>query len=83
MDVVGLQGISTVAEASVKDIETVSNLVVSKDVPAIFIESSVPKRAIKALQAAVKAKGKQVTIGEELFTDAMGSKGKPEGTYIG
>jgi len=82
-EVAGLQGISTVSEASIKDIELVAELVVDKQVPAIFIESSVPKRSIKALKAAVKALGHDVVIGDELYTDALGEKNTPQGTYIG
>jgi manganese/zinc/iron transport system substrate-binding protein len=43
----------------------------------------VPRRSIEAVQAAVKAKGFAVTIGGEIFSDAMGSPGTPQGTYIG
>jgi len=81
--VVGLQGLSTATEAGVQDVQNLANFIIEKNVKAIFIESSVPKRTIKALQASVKAKGHQVEIGGELFSDALGSKGTPEGTYIG
>jgi manganese/zinc/iron transport system substrate-binding protein len=52
-------------------------------VPAIFIESSVPRRAIEAVQAAARDRGHDVAIGGELYSDAMGPAGTPEGTYIG
>ena len=52
-------------------------------IPAIFVESSVPRKSVEALQAAVKARGFQVEIGGELFSDAMGSPGTVEGTYLG
>ncbi|MEZ4555588.1 MAG: zinc ABC transporter substrate-binding protein [Caldilineaceae bacterium] len=57
--------------------------IVEHEIPAIFIESSVPIRNVEALQAAVAAKGHQVEIGGELFSDAMGDPGTPEGTYVG
>ena len=50
---------------------------------AIFVESSVPKRTIEALQAAVKSKGHEVIIGGTLFSDALGTAGTNEGTYLG
>ncbi len=50
---------------------------------AIFVETSVPKRTIEALQASVKSKGHEVKIGGELFSDALGSPNTPEGTYVG
>jgi len=81
--VVGLQGISTVSEAGVKDVQRLANFIIEHQIKAIFVESSVPKRTIKALQAAVKSKGFNVSVGGELFSDALGSKETLEGTYIG
>jgi len=43
----------------------------------------VPVRNIEAVQAAVAARGWQVAVGGELYSDAMGSAGTPEGTYVG
>jgi len=81
--VVGLQGLSTATEAGVKDVQKMAKFIEANDVKAIFVESSVPKRTVEALQEAVKAKGKQVVIGGTLFSDALGSAGTIEGTYIG
>ncbi len=83
MEVHGLQGISTVSEFGVADINALVNLIASRKVKAVFVESSVPKRNIEALVEGVKAKGHEVKIGGELFSDAMGERGTPEGTYIG
>ena len=83
IQVVGLQGISTTSEAGTKDIQHVTNIIIQNKVPTIFIESSVPVRQIEALKAAVNARGWNVEIGEELFTDAMGDSDTIEGTYIG
>jgi len=82
-DVRGLQGISTASEAGTADVQTLADFIVEKQIPAIFVESSVPVRTIEALQAAVKAKGFEVQIGGELFSDAMGNTGTPEGSYDG
>lgn len=82
-DVRGLQGISTASEAGTADVQALANFIADKQIKAIFIESSVPVRNIEALQAAVQARGFQVTIGGQLFSDAMGDPGSPEGTYIG
>lgn len=82
-EVVGLQGISTASEAGVKDVQELANLIIDKKVPAIFVESSVPRRTIEALRAAVNSKSHQVSIGGSLFSDALGNPGTPEGTYIG
>lgn len=83
MEVVGLQGISTLSEAGLRDVERVVDLVVDRGIPAIFFESSVPRRSIEAVQAAVRDRGHQVTIGGELYSDSMGPPGSPEGTYPG
>jgi manganese/zinc/iron transport system substrate-binding protein len=82
-EVVGLQGLSTATEAGVKDVQRLSQFIIDKQVKAIFIESSVPRRTIEALEAAVQAKGHNVTIGGSLYSDALGSTGTIEGTYIG
>lgn len=83
LEVVGLQGISTESEAGVGDLQEVANLIVELGVPAIFVESSVSPRTIEAVQAAVRDRGAEVVIGGELFSDAMGTEGTPEGTYLG
>ena len=82
-EVRGLQGISTATEAGIADVQKLAEFIVERRVPAMFVESSVPRQSIKAVQAAVKAKGFDVDIGGELFSDAMGSPGTPQGTYIG
>lgn len=82
-EVVGLQGLSTATEAGVQDVQRLSQFIIDKQVKAIFIESSVPRRTIEALEAAVQAKGYNVTIGGSLYSDALGNEGTVEGTYIG
>jgi manganese/zinc/iron transport system substrate-binding protein len=82
-EVKGLQGISTVSEAGAADVKNLANFIAERKIPALFIESSVPHRNIEALQAAVESRGFDVKIGGELFSDALGSAGTQEGTYIG
>jgi len=82
-NVVGLQGLSTATEAGVKDVQRLASFIEEKNVKAIFVESSVPKRTVEALQEAVRAKGKEVVIGGTLYSDALGSKGTAEETYVG
>lgn len=83
MEVRGLQGTSTATEASAADVQALSQFIADRKIKAIFVESSVPKATVEAVQAAVKSKGWDVAIGGELFSDAMGNEGTPEGTYIG
>ncbi|HEX6270354.1 MAG TPA: zinc ABC transporter substrate-binding protein [Anaerolineales bacterium] len=82
-EVRGLQGISTEAQAGTADVQALAHFIAEKQIPAIFVESSVPQRNIEAVQAAVRAQGFEVKIGGSLFSDAMGSEGTPEGTYVG
>lgn len=82
-EVRGLQGISTASEAGTADVQNLSEFIATNQIPAIFVESSVPVRNIEAVQAAVKSRGFGVKIGGELFSDAMGTSGTPEGTYLG
>lgn len=82
-EVRGLQGISTAAEAGTADVRGLADYIAARRIPAVFVESSVPARTIAAVQAAVRARGFDVRIGGELFSDAMGDPGTPEGTYVG
>jgi len=82
IEVRGLQGISTVQDAGVRDIQDMADLIVSRGIKAIFVESSVNPKAIKAVQEAVRSKGGDVKIGGTLFSDAMGDE-PPTDTYVG
>ena len=82
-EVMGLQGISTDSEASVADIRNLSKTITERKIPAVFIETSISPRYMRALRASVKARGFDVRIGGSLYSDSMGSPGTEEGTYIG
>ena len=82
-EVVGLQGLSTATEAGVKDVQQLASFIIEHKIKAVFVESSVPKRTIEALQAAVKAQNHDVQIGGTLYSDALGTSGTIEGTYVG
>ncbi len=83
LDVRGLQGINTLSEYGSKDVTDMRNYLVENKIKAIFIESSVPRKAIEAVIQGAGKQGHKVEIGGELFSDAMGERGKEEGTYIG
>jgi manganese/zinc/iron transport system substrate-binding protein len=82
-EVKGLQGISTASEAGTADVQRLADEIATRRIPAIFVETSISRRTVEALQAAVRARGFDVRIGGSLFSDAMGDAGTPEGTYIG
>jgi manganese/zinc/iron transport system substrate-binding protein len=82
-EVRGLQGISTASEAGTADVQQLSRFIAQRRIPAVFIESSIPTRTIEAVREAVRARGYRVGMGGSLFSDAMGTPGTPEGTYVG
>lgn len=81
--VYGIQGISTVSEAGVNDLQRLVDVIVKKQVKSIFVETTVAKRNIRALIEGAEARGHLVKIGGTLFSDAMGANGTYQGTYIG
>lgn len=81
-EVHGLQGISTESEAGTADVRELAGFITGRRVKAIFVESSVPPKTIEALQAAVQAKGFDVAIGGELYSDSLGDAGSGADTYI-
>ncbi len=83
LEVMGIQGISTESEAGLERINRLVDLLVERRIPAIFVETSVSDRNVRALIEGARARGHEVRIGGELFSDAMGSEGTYEGTYIG
>jgi manganese/zinc/iron transport system substrate-binding protein len=83
LEVQGIQGISTESEAGLADVNGLVGLLVERRIPAVFVESSVPDKYVRALVEGAKARGHEVVVGGELFSDAMGKPGTWEGTYFG
>ena len=82
-EVLGIQGISTESEAGLNRISTLVDLLVDRDLPAVFVETSVSDRNIRALVEGAAARGHTVSIGGSLFSDAMGPDSTYEGTWLG
>ena len=82
-EVRGLQGISTESEASTADVQDLAQFISDRGIRAVFIESSVPDQGVQAVIEAAGARGHPVVVGGEIFSDAMGEAGTPEGTYLG
>jgi manganese/zinc/iron transport system substrate-binding protein len=82
-EVLGIQGISTQSEAGLNRIGELVDLLVDRQITAVFVESSVSDRSMRALIEGAAAKGHKVKVGGELFSDAMGDDGTYEGTYVG
>lgn len=82
-EVMGLQGISTSSEAGTGDVQRLVDAIVTRRIPAIFLETSIPPRNIQAVVAAARARGFALRQGGELYSDALGDAGTDEGTYMG
>ena len=83
IEVRGIQGISTETEAGLKNVNDLVDFIVSRQVKAVFVETSVNERNMESLVGGCKAKGHMVIVGGKLFSDAMGTPGTYEGTYVG
>ncbi len=83
LEVLGIQGISTDSEAGLHRMNELVDLLVERQISAVFVESSVPRRSIEALIEGAAARGAEVRVGGELFSDAMGPAGTVTGTYRG
>lgn len=83
IEVVGLQGLSTEDEVGLSDIQSTVDLLIEKQVPAVFVESSINQNSIQAVIEGASKEGLKVGLGGELFSDAMGEAGTEEGTYLG
>ncbi|TMV04981.1 manganese transporter [Ruegeria sediminis] len=82
-EVMGIQGISTQSEAGLNRIGELVDILVERKISAVFVESSVSDRSVRALIEGAAAKDHEVNVGGELFSDAMGEEDTYEGTYLG
>ncbi len=83
LEIASIQGLSTESEANLAQIEALVRKLVERRVPAVFAETSVPDRAVRALIEGAAARGHRVALGGNLFSDAMGRPGTYEGSYEG
>jgi manganese/zinc/iron transport system substrate-binding protein len=83
LEVAGVQGISTESEAGLQRINQLVDLLVDRQIPAVFVESSVPQKSLESIVKGARARGWNVTLGGPLFSDAMGPANSETGTYLG
>jgi manganese/zinc/iron transport system substrate-binding protein len=83
VEVRGLMGVSTAAEAATADVQQLAGFIAERGVPAIFVESSVSPRYVEAIRQAVEARGVDVANGGSLYSDALGDLDGPAATYVG
>jgi len=83
IEVRGLQGISTLSEFGLKDRVDLVNFIVERGIKAVFVETSVSEKNIESIVEGTRQRGHDLVIGGNLYSDAMGEAGTPEGTYVG
>jgi manganese/zinc/iron transport system substrate-binding protein len=83
LEVLPVQGISTESEAGIRHIEALVDTLVRRRIGAVFVETSVSERNVRALIEGAAARGHRVSVGGSLFSDAMGARGTYTGTYPG
>ncbi|MCP3659208.1 MAG: zinc ABC transporter solute-binding protein [Bacteroidetes bacterium] len=83
LEVKGLQGISTAAEYGLKDVSDLIQFIIQRKIKAIFIETSVPEKPIRAVIEGCKNNNHEVILGGPIYSDAMGPQNSKDGTYIG
>jgi manganese/zinc/iron transport system substrate-binding protein len=82
-EVRGLQGISTAAEYGAKDVKDLIDFIIDRKVKAVFVETSVSDKNLRAVIEGANARDYKLEIGGTLYSDALGQDGTPEGTYMG
>ncbi len=83
LEVRGVQGISTESEAGLAELRGLATEIHERGIPAVFVESTLPDRAVRALIESVRARGGTLSPGGSLYADAMGPAGTDEATYLG
>ena len=78
LEVHGLQGLSTEAKVRTEDVTRIVDLVKSRGLRSVFIETSVNP---KLLEQVSRETGAQV--GGTLYSDSIGDEGTEGGSYIG
>jgi len=75
IEVVGVQGTSTESEAGIADVNRLVDLIVARQLPAVFVETSVSDRNVQAIQEGARARGQPVALGGRLYSDSLGGPG--------
>lgn len=83
MEVRGLQGISTASEYGLRDISELVSFITRRKIKSVFIESTINSKSLEAVVEGCARRGHKVSIGGHLYTDALGTPGTPEGSYLG
>jgi len=83
LEVRAIQGISTESEAGLRNVNELVEFLVTRKIPSVFVETSVPPKTIQSLRESARSRGHELALGGELFSDALGKEGTAQATYIG
>jgi manganese/zinc/iron transport system substrate-binding protein len=83
IEVVGIQGVNTEAEAGVADMNRIVDLMVARRVPAIFFESTLTEKNVRAVIEGCESRGHKVRVGGVLYADSLGAPGSGAETWQG
>lgn len=83
LDSVGLKGVSTEDEVDLGHMQEVVDLLVTRKIPAVFVETSVSPKMIETVIESCRKRGHEVHIGGELYSDALGGPDSGADTYVG
>jgi len=78
----GVQGISTASDISIRGITELTDFIVSRNIPSIFIENSVSEKNINSVIEGCEAKGLNIKIKGPLYSDGLGDEKSGADTYI-
>ena len=83
IEVLGLQGLSTLSEPGLRDLTGLVNFIVDRDIKAVFAEQTISPKAIKAVVAGCESQHHQIKLAGPLYTDSLGDPDGEAGTYLG
>lgn len=83
IEVRGLMGVSPTGGAGIQDVSALVDFLASNEIPAVFVESSLPTRNMEAVLAGCASRGHQVSLGGSLYADSTGPEGSGAETFEG
>ena len=81
--VLGVQGVSTDSEAGLRHVQELIDLIVASRIKAVFMETSVGERSVRALVDGAASRGQQVALSGPLYSDALGESGTAAADFAG
>lgn len=83
LEVLGLQGLSTLSEPGLRDLTGLVSFIVERNIHAVFAEQTISPKAIEAVVAGCANQNHEIKLAGPLYTDSLGAKDSEAGTYIG